>query len=472
MTNNLVLPLLALVLAILAALFPLKREDPQGPFRSPDVRSGSILSGIVVLIFFLATTMWPATFRHGASISIALAIGAIIGLVAAWAPPGRSTLVFGLSVLGAALLHLPFIDAAEIGSCQVAFLTGAFISAFATSGLKPQLSGGYLAAISSVFVISADFLGRAESGLPGPSTAGVVLGIGFLASAVIVGVIARFSASPLVRGGIGFVILVLVGYLACRQYLASSDLSNLWLGGAVVGGVVHLLLAGEAKPEPFRFVLSAIIWLGAATVAFGIDRDYGMAVSMLAGISVLMILGSPRALMTVSVASSILIYRIFRELHPDDAKALDIGQHYTIIGIAMGALLPLLPIEWQRSNAGRSLAGWKAPAGVALWIIILLAIPIPAAVLLGAKGAIGLVVGFSFAAVVEGLRGSEDLAPVGIATGLGALTVLSYDWLGPWSDLERGVKIRAVVAVAVVLTILAAALFGLSRPQANSPETK
>lgn len=469
MTNNLVLSLLALALAILAALFPLGREDETPSTlnaRIAEIRAGSVITALAVGLFAGAVTLWPTTFLYGSSLALAMAIGAVVGLFSAAVDTSRGGFAFGMAVLGTALLH--FLAPAGMGNAQVAFASGCFVAAFATGGLRTQLTGGYLCALSAVLLVAVDFLGRvAGRGGDVAAASGTTLGLACLIAAILMGVANRFSRSALVRGGLGFVALLLIGYLACWQYLSSSLLANLWFGGVVVGAAVHLLLSGEEQPEAFRFVLAAVIWLGAATVAFGLNLGYGMSVTLLAGAAALVLFGSVRGLMAIAVAAAILIYRMFRELFPEEAKALDIGQHYTMVGLAIGALLPLLPLEWAR---GMKIAGWRTTAATVVWLLILLGLPVAAAVLLGSKGAIGMVVGLSFAAIVEGLRGSVGLAPAGIAMGLGSLTVLSYGWLGDWTDLERAVKLRAVIVVSVVALILGAALFGLSRGKAPEAE--
>lgn len=469
MTNNLVLSLLALALAILAALFPLGQEDETSPTlkaRIAEIRAGSVIAALAIALFGGAVTIWPTTFLYGSSLALAMAIGAVVGIFAAGSDPGRRGFAFGMAVLGTAVLH--FLAPAGMGNAQVAFATGCFVAAFATGGLQPKLTGAYVCAFSAVLLVAVDFLGRiAGRGGDPASAAGTTLGLACLIAAVLTGVVGRFSGSATVRGGVGFLALLLIGYLACWQYLSSSMLGNLWFGGVVVGVAVHLLLSGEEEPEAFRFVLATVIWLGAATVAFGLNLGYGMSVTLLGGAAALVLFGNVRGLMAIAVAAAILVYRMFRELFPEEAKALDIGQHYTMVGIAIGALLPLLPLEWAR---GMKIAGWRTTAATVVWLLILLGLPVAAAVLLGSKGAIGMVVGLSFAAVVEGLRGSLSLAPAGIAMGLGSLTVLSYGWLGDWTDLERAIKLRAVVVVSIVALILGAALFGLSRGKAPEAE--
>jgi hypothetical protein len=470
MTNNLVLPLLALVLTILAAFFPFQREDEPPPdWRRSlrDTKAGFLITGASLLLFAAAVLIWPGVFKGGSSVAVAAAVGAIVAALAAAGGPGRSGFAVGMAVLGTSLLHLlSYAGVSEaVGATQVAFLVGAFVAAFATGGVPAKSSGGYLCALAAVPIISVDFLGRMK--VPGSDSAassGVVLGLAFLVAALVAGVIGRASSKAVARSLAGIVLLAAVGYLASWKYLGNSDLGNLWLGGIAVGAVVNFIMAGEAEPEPFRFILATVIWLGAATVAFGMNLGYGMAVSLLGGVCALVVFGNVRALMTLAVVLSVLVYRLFRELFPEEAKAPDIGQHYTMIGIAIGALLPLLPVEWAK---GRSLGGARSAIAASLWLLILLGLPVAASVLLGSKGAIGMVIGLGFAAVVEGLRGVASLAPVGIATGLGALTVLTYGWLGDWTDLERAVKIRAVIVVSVVILVLAALLFGVSREKAS-----
>ncbi|HTQ09872.1 MAG TPA: hypothetical protein VMI31_07360 [Fimbriimonadaceae bacterium] len=470
MTNNLVLPLLALVLAVLAAIFPLRREEQTAPVlrqRVREIRAGALVAAVAVILFAVAATLWPSVFDHGSAVALGIAAGAVVGACSSAARRSQPGFVLGLVVLGASALRL--LPPAGIQEAQIGFVAGIFVAAFATGGLHAQGGGGFLAVLASIAIVSADFLGKlAVPGSDPAAATGSVLAIAFLVSALVAGVVGRFTDRRLVQDGIGFVLLLLVGYLACSKLLEGSSLAMLWAGGVVVGGIVHLILAGDDKPDSLRFVLSAVIWLAAATVAFGIDHEaYGMAVTLLGGVCTLALMGNLRGLASITVAAAILVYRLFRELYPDDARAPDIGQHYTMIGIAIGALLPLLPLEWARS---RDVSGWKAVVSMAVWLLILIGLPIAGSVLLGSKGAIGMVVGLSFAPIIDGLRGMTDLAPAGIGLGMGALSVLSYGWLGDWTDLERGVKIHAVIVVGIISLVLGAALMGLSRSPSKETE--
>lgn len=262
----------------------------------------------------------------------------------------------------------------------------------------------------------------------------------------------RTQTSQTLRSLVSLLLLALVGSLASWKFLGSLELAAIWASAVVIGGIVHLIFEGETEPTPLRFVLSSIIWIATATVAFGLKLGYGMAVALIGGASSLIILGSIRGLMSMAIALSILIYRFFRELQPEGARALDIGQHYSLVGITLGALLPLLPIEWSRSTRTKS-----SLAGV-LWLLLLIGIPVAVSLLLGGKGAVGLVVGFAFASLIEGARGSVTLEAIGIAAGLGALTTLSYGWLVPLMDLGRDEKTKGLVGVAVAVVIIGSLL--------------
>jgi hypothetical protein len=216
-------------------------------------------------------------------------------------------------------------------------------------------------------------------------------------------------------------------------------------------------------------VLANVIWIAGAAVAFSVNLGYGMAIAILGGVALLALLGSVRGLMTAAVVLAILVYRLFREIHPEGARSLDIGQHYTMVGIALGALIPLLPIEWGRGRT--ALRSMQAGVGAMLWLLVLVGTPVAAAVMLGSKGAIGMVVGFSFAAVVDSLRSVVSLAPAGVAVGLGAVTALSYGWLSPWMDLERAQKQHALIYIAITVAVLAGAIYAVSR-QPKAAESK
>lgn len=467
MNNNLVLPLLALILSALSVFLPISSGgDAASPPNRSSLRAGGVTVAIAIFLFAIATFLWPKTYESGISLPIALGIGGLVGVAGSAMGMGRRPLVIALAVFGASILHFDFIAGKALDQAQIAFVAGAFIGAFAGTGIGFRSESGHLAAFASLLIVAADSLGKeATVGSAMASAAawsGVVLGLCVLLGLIVSALVSRSSRSELAITGSGVVILLAAGYLASWKYLGSTTTANLWFGGVVVGSLIHLILAGGSKEDSFRFILSAVIWLGAATIAFAMDQGYGMAAAVLGGAAALILFSDIRGLMTLGVAAAILVYRLFREMFPSEARALDIGQHYTMIGLVIGALLPLLPIEWSKS---KTLAGWREGLAGAMWLIMLLGLPIGGAILLGSKGAIGMVVGLSFAGIVEALRGVASLATLSIAAGIGSVTILTYQWLGDWADLEHGAKVRAVWIIAALALVLAGAFYALTRNQ-------
>lgn len=464
MTNNLVWTLLALAMAVASAFLPLSSADSTpGPLRArgAGVWGGSALAALSVLLFAVATFVWPKTFGgDGSWTALALAMGVLVGMFGGATELPRAGFAVGLAVAAASALH--FWPESGLDVASAALVGGAFIGVVATAGFGSLVSGGWLVPLAALAVVAVDFLARAAEISVQSISPGVALGLALMFGALVSGVFAR-SISRFMTGAVGIGALALAGFLVCWRSFDRVDLATLWIAGVLVAVVVHFILTDEESGDSFRFILSTVIWLSVATVAFGIALGYGMSVTVLAGVGALVLLGNSRALMTISTAAVLVLYRLFREMYPEDAKAPDIGQHYTMIGIALGALLPLMPAAWIRD---RALRGASQFAVNLLWLVVLLGVPVAAAVLLGAKGAIGLVVGFAFAVVVDGLRGSSGLGIAGIAVGMGALVLTTYGWLGEWVDLERSAKIRAVIAIAVAAALIGGALFGIGRKSA------
>lgn len=460
MTNPILLLVVAVVLTFLAGFFPLENPSPDDASvkqRIKEISSGAYLAGLLAILFLAATKIWPNTFHDGVNLAMAAVFGIVVSLFSASADRRFSSFPIGMAVVGGALVHL---SGASTGEGHLAYIVGTLVGAIATSGGRPKMHGAYLAVLAAAAIGAADFLGHRADGSEAASVTGLVLGLSSLIASIVAG-LQRTGKSDVLQGLSSLLVLILVGGLACWRFLGSLDLAAIWVGSVVTGAVVHFVFEGEGDPTPFRFVLCTVIWIAAATVAFGVKLGYGMSISILGGVAALTILRSVRGLMSMGVAISILVYRFFRELQPEGAKALDIGQHYSMVGLAIGALMPLLPIEWSRGRGawtgGRSAGIWM------LWLLILLGVPVAASILLGAKGAVGIVVGFSFASVIEGTRGTASLETVGIATGLGALTTLSYGWLTPLMNLGREEKTRALLIVAVLAAAVGAGIFVLGK---------
>jgi hypothetical protein len=161
-------------------------------------------------------------------------------------------------------------------------------------------------------------------------------------------------------------------------------------------------------------------------------------------------------------------YRVLRESHPDAVRALDIGQHYAVIGLAFGAVTALLPGEWLTRRTSDSMS---SSIGRVLWSLVLCLIPVAMAVVLGAKGMVGFVAGLGFAAFVDGLRGYSSILPILIASGLSAIVAVSYGWMANLLDMTREGKQIAFYWMAGVALVLGVLIALVSKPD-SEPKTE
>ena len=272
-------------------------------------------------------------------------------------------------------------------------------------------------------------------------------------------------------------VVVLVGaWLMANRYVFLQDIFWISLLGLLASFSVAYIMGEDEEPGSFPFLLATIVWIGAATIGFGMLKGYGMAAGLLVAVGCLMALGSQRGLLTLGPVFGLVLYRLFREQHTDSSKALDIGQHYAMIGILVGLLIVMGLIEWARGRRSGSLSVTVAGGLAGLTALGALVVAI---VLLGPKGTVGLLVGVGLVPLMFGLAGSYRWRPAGssgssvggagetpavqgvgvLATTVAFLTAvaLAYGPLDSYLDLERETKIRVLLwTVAIVLGLVAA----------------
>ncbi len=235
-------------------------------------------------------------------------------------------------------------------------------------------------------------------------------------------------------------------------------------------GLVAAWLVPDSEDRSTGFVMGSILWLAAATLAFGERQGYGMAVAALGGLAMATALGRTRSLLTMAPLAMLVVYRLFRELHTDASRALDIGQHYALIGIVLGVALLVLAAEWRASrSAGSTSTVWAS----LLWLPMFLAVPFVSAVVLAAKGFIGVLAGLGFGPFIQALKGAARLDGFSLQLGVGAAMAGGYGWLSDKTDLAREEKIKSMLWVAALLVALAIAVALLSKERAEeSPRTQ
>ncbi|HWD40358.1 MAG TPA: hypothetical protein VG944_16030 [Fimbriimonas sp.] len=267
------------------------------------------------------------------------------------------------------------------------------------------------------------------------------------------------------------VVCVGIAYATAIKYL---QLESGWLALAIApiaALLVFWLFAGEQGSDVFQLIVATIIWIALGTVAFGMAKGFGITLALVVSTTLLVALKSDRALITAGPLLALALHRVFREMHPEVARSLDIGQHYTLIGLAIGALIPLLPEEWLERLKG--VGDVRAAASSALWVLIALATPALIGLFLAPKGLLGFVTGLAFSGFFGAMRLNTKPLVLGFSCGIGTLAILEYRWLGDVTSMTRDDKIHWFLYSAIGLCVIAAVLGLLgrsSRPAALASE--
>jgi hypothetical protein len=145
-----------------------------------------------------------------------------------------------------------------------------------------------------------------------------------------------------------------------------------------------------------------------------------------------------------------------------------LAQHYAMIGLVLGATLPVMAQEWLRTVSKRG--GFLTLVAGGLWIAVLIVGPVAAAVLLGAKGAVGYVFGLGMAALIEAVRGERSAHAYTLGMGLSAAMTATFGVLLPHLDLARDEKLVRLAWLGGGVLVLALAIAVLSGEFKRSKE--
>jgi hypothetical protein len=374
----------------------------------------------------------------------------------------------GLLALGAVApsVFLSMPDAGLKTACM-AFVVGL---GFAALTLGEDVAA--TTAIGGAIVALATIMGRYGSSASSYTHAGVALACGVSLLGLMATVIERAwpNASKFMPVAVRVLALGLA-YALGNRYLG---LSSAWLSMALAvaaGVAVYAILPSDEAGEPGRSVLAAVLWVALGTLAFGLARGYGMSLALILAAGLPLVLGEKRALTSTGPLVGLVLYRVFREAHVEASRALDLGQHYALIGLLLGALLPLLPERWWATKPSQpslqSLGGF-------LWTLVWMAFPPVVAILLGAKGVVGFVAGLGMCAVFSGTLAESTQLPLAVAAGAGGLAILTYGWLDTLSSLSRDDKVQWVLKGAVPLAVAVSliALIGYRKPSVSQPQAE
>ncbi len=465
---NTAIPLIAIALAVasLALSSPPATKSPAfNPF-------GAI---IAILVASIAGFVWrndypnllPAALGFSGAIAVCFLCRIVDGF--------RATSVaaaFGLAAGLAGVLR--WITVPNMEMLQLAVIAGLSIGAWLCGDFRPgRMSLSVWLAIVSALVLAADFMGQKYlNNEPGGST-GAMMGLA-AAIAALVGQLMNRSekrADPV----LGFVpsmiavgILLILGFVVGSRLVENTEAWMIFSGSVLAATILNWVIRPDGKDDTFTFLVATVIWIGIATLAFSHLKGYGMTIAATGAILTFAIFGNVRAMLSVGPLIGLAFYRVLRESHLDAVRALDIGQHYAVIGLGFGLVAALLPSEWITKRGTGSM---QTSLGRLLWTIVLCLLPVAMSVVLGAKGMVGFVAGLGFASLIEGLRNGSNALPILFTGGLAALIAVSYDWLAKLLDLTRESKQIAFYWIAGVALALGVLISLVSKP-AEEPQAE
>jgi hypothetical protein len=466
MTNY--LPWIALAVSIIA-IFARDGISGSGPVKKMVAPTGAFLILLLVVAgAMVAAWKWPNWMEGLFPTVCGFAIGALLaalsyglGLLQSQTAAGRTA---PIALAATAVAFTGYFPDRSL----LALVFGAASGAWLLSVGKREDANPWAmrSAIFAGCIVAVNRLLVGPGFSPEAASAGTILAIAGALSGIIGGAVGGAMSKGktetvlgLIPAVVSFALFATASYFVTKKLELPQFTPFIFAGGGLLALVVSWLSPNTEGVSTVRTVLASVLWVAAGTAAFGMEKGLGMAVGLFAAAGILLIIGNRAALLSLGPLAALVIYRLFREAHGDASRSFDIGQHYAMIGVLLGAILPVMAQEWLRGTAQKGGGATLMAAGI--WILLLAAAPIPIAVGLSVKGIVGYLVGLGLASVLEGARGEKSAHSLSLALGLGFAMVLLYDWLSPHLDLARSDKIIAlawILGVGVVAAFLIALL--------------
>ena len=459
------LPILALALALAAALLS-RQSSEQTPERGR--AAASIWAIAVGLLLLLIAFIWKGWAGDPEHVALGMFAGIVGVVLCKWLPTSSRV----LSSIGLAAACEGFILLAPADwrlLAQVGAVAGAALGAWLLEVRSKTSLSTAIFPIALSAAMAADLLGSRGMTAPGFVFSGTLMEVATCAAGVVALLVTMKAEKAIYRQSAAVLLMIGAVYLIGWKYLQLPEVWMLIFGGIGVGIAVNWLVDDDGE-DAARPLISTVLWIGLATMGFGLEKGYGMALGMIGGAMTLLLLGNVRALLTMGVFAALVMYRVFWEVHPDATRALDIGQHYALIGLTIGALAPLMPVEWLRARSEAT--GIRLPAAGVLWMFLLAVLPVGCAMVLGPKGVVGFVAGLGFGAIIEALRRAPSLQSLSLAVGLSATTTFSFQFLGDNTTLTRDEKIGILVPLTISLLVIAGLLALMSPKATKSADLK
>ena len=177
-----------------------------------------------------------------------------------------------------------------------------------------------------------------------------------------------------------------------------------------------------------------------------------MSIAAFAGVLIILILDRRDVLVTVSPIVALVFFRLFTEMFPNSTRALDIGQHYGLLGLLAGIAVVIVVME-SLERFGK-VEGLKARSAGALTCVIAFGVVLAATVFLGQKGSVGLLVGLCLGPAVKSLGSRVSAGSFALSLALVAAFIIAHPSLSTDVDLDhQGKQILVLWTGGIVLVL-------------------
>lgn len=405
------------------------------------------LVGLVVAILILGGIAFKFDQpNHRMGSVIGLAVGALAIVLAEVL--GGKVAPIGVAVSSVTLLH--FLPPGLLPSSQYALIIGAAVASLALAG-----SVGTTAALTITACVAGDYFGAGHKNVPASIDSGVVLGISALAGMILSHILpAKFhSARPLVTG-----LIVVGGGFALSQRISETHLA-MAIGVAALAAVVICYLIPNEERDVFRLIVAGIMTVTVATIGYAFYRNAGISAALITLFAVFLVAGNRTAILASSMVLGLVMMRLLQKADPGYTQSLDIGQHFILLGLFLGATVPILPLLVTPPK------DIKASVVSLLWVLTLTLICVFILVMLGHRGVNGFVAGLGLAGVVVALKQEQNLMPMAVGPGMVGILVFLLDKFDAWTDFNRDEKVKFFLIGGATLAVFAVGISLLSRPQ-------
>lgn len=260
---------------------------------------------------------------------------------------------------------------------------------------------------------------------------------------------------PITSSALLFALLFTIGaFFIAYFYVEDLVFATTVISGLVIAALSAWVLHDKGETHSGFIGLAALLWIAGITVAFGLMKDYGIAVMVLSAGMMCANLPMKRSLLAFGIATGILFYRVFMEIYSSDVQAIAIGQStYTILGLLIGVLLPIALLEWG-ANIRVRFSNWTL-ALLALFSIVVLFAAISVMMLVtDERGTVGFIVGNALSPIVLLFKGTERSTVLAITPALASSVILGLPLLQKYFGMEREDKIRLVAYFATAAIVL------------------